>query len=87
MDTITNRNGQFQSAVGPDAVRAYGLRVLISGLNLEIRAPGLRFSRGQSALSQAKALTGLKTNDRAKQVEALTRLFNEQVAKCEIVND
>ena len=82
-NVITNERGQLRSAVGPDAVKAFGLRTLIQALDFEQRT-GMKASR-VSSIATAKRVTGLKTNNRAKQIEALTKLFNEQIAKCEIV--
>jgi hypothetical protein len=81
---ITNQDGEFRSAVGSDAVQSFALKVLASALRLEIRCPGLKASR-VSALKQAKSITGLKTNDRAKQLVEVERLMNESIAKCEVV--
>jgi hypothetical protein len=82
--TIVNANGQFQSATGPEAVRAFGLRVLASGLKLEIKCPGLKMSR-VSALAQAKQVTGLRTNSRALQLAAVELLLADAVSKCAVV--
>jgi hypothetical protein len=82
-DVITNRDGQFSSAEGPGAVRAFGLRVLASGLKLEMKCPGLKMSK-VSALKQAKAVTGLKTNDRAKHLAKVEEMLQAAVAGCEV---
>lgn len=84
-NTITNRDGQLVSCDGPVAVDAFRLRCLVSALTLEIKCPGMKAFRG-GALKAAKRITGLKSNDRAKHVEAAERMLAEQVAKCTVVN-
>ncbi len=83
-NVITNEGGQFRSADGPQAVRAFGLRVLASGLRFEIKCPGMKISR-VSALAQSKQITGLRTNDRKKHLAEVERMLGETVAQCEIV--
>jgi hypothetical protein len=68
---------------GPQAVNVYKLAMLIQGLKLELRCPGLKFSRFGSALKFAKRETGLKTNDRAKHVGRLELMLEQ--AKTEVV--
>ena len=60
---------------GPEAMRVVQLATLAAGLRLEIRAPGLKLSRHGSALKFAKQFTGLRTNDRTKQLEAVNTLL------------
>lgn len=54
-----------------ETIERFRFVVLISALKLEIK--GMRRSRG-SALAIAKKTTGLKTNDRAKQIEKLEEM-------------
>lgn len=54
-----------------ETIEKFRFSVLISALKLEIK--GMRRSRG-SALAIAKKATGLKTNDRAKQIERLEEM-------------
>lgn len=85
-NVITNENGQFRSAVGTEAIEAYRLRVLISGLKLEHRTGGkMRVSRNVNCLAIAKKTTGLKTNDRLKHIERLEAMLNAQLDKTLIV--
>jgi hypothetical protein len=84
-NVITNRNGQLVSCSGPEAVRAFQFRVLIGALKLETK--GIRVTRGYSALKAAKAITGLKSRDRAAHIAKLEELMAEQIAKCEVVTE
>jgi len=85
MDIITNDNGQLRSVEGPQAIEAYRIKVLISGLKLE--KTGMRVSRGVNCLKLAKAMTGLKTNDRDVQIERLKLIFNNALANVLIVEE
>lgn len=58
-----------------ETIERFQVRVLISALKLEQK--GMKRSRRPSALAIAKKLTGLKTNDRAKQIERLDQLSKE----------
>lgn len=82
---ITNRDGKLLTCDGPDAVRAFALRVLAGALKLELRCPGIKASR-MSALKQAKQVTGLKSNKREVQLAEVERLLKEQIEKCVVVN-
>ena len=69
MDYITTReNGEVSSMVGRDAVEVARLAVILSGLRLEIRCPGMKLTRHMSALAAAKQATGLRTNKREVQL-------------------
>lgn len=57
----------------------YFLLSLQSALNLELK--GIRIRRNFSALKRAKEVTGLKTNDRQKHIDALRDMVNELSAK------
>jgi hypothetical protein len=78
-DSIEFTKGGGVSYNGPDAVNVFRLALVIRGLHAE--SNGMRLTRGRSALSVAKQLTGLRTNDRAKQSEAVERLLEEAKAK------
>ena len=74
---------------GEKAIAVLRLASLAAGLKLEIRCPGLKMSRRLTALQAAKLTTGLKTNDRAKQLEVIEHLLEElkkQVTYVETVN-
>lgn len=45
---------------------------------VKLECSGMRLSRGRSALSMAKAITGLKTNDRMKQIAALENMAEDR---------
>lgn len=62
---------------GRPAIELYALLQLRSGLKLELRCPGMKFSRMGSALKFAKQRTGLRTNDRAKHIERLDLMIEE----------
>jgi hypothetical protein len=82
---ITNSDNQVVSFDGADAVEAFRLKILISGLKFEIACPKVKFMRG-GVLKPAKAITGLKTNDKAKHLAKAEEMLAAAVAKCEIVN-
>jgi hypothetical protein len=82
---ITNRNGQLVSCDGYDAVEAFRLRTLIVGVKAE--GLGIKVRRGQSCLSIAKETTGLRTNNRDKQIVRLREMLQTQLAKVEVVNE
>jgi hypothetical protein len=71
------------SMVGPKAVDVFRLAVLVNGLKLEIRCPGMKLSRHGSALAFAKQITGLKTNDRRKHLERVELMLEQ--AKREVL--
>jgi hypothetical protein len=83
MDTIAY-NQSSTSFVGRDAVEVFRLAALASSLSLEMK--GLRLSRHVSALAVAKQTTGLKTNNRAKQLERVLEMLDELKGKVEIVD-
>lgn len=85
-NTITNKDGQFVSAVGPAAVEAFRLRTLIVGLQAEARMPkGMKLSR-VPLKKVAKQITGLKTNDVEKLVAALEVTLATVLSTCEVVD-
>lgn len=61
--------GGGASFIGRDAVEVFRLASLISAIRLESK--GIRLSRGLSALKIAKVTTGLRTNNRDKQIARL----------------
>lgn len=85
MATITNANGKLLSCTGREAVEAFRLKTIISGMRLE--GKGIRVNRHTNCTKLAKQLTGLKTNDRAKLEEALTEIMNAQIERCAVVTD
>lgn len=48
----------------------------MTALAIEMKS-GLRVGRGRSALAGAKALTGLATNNKQKQIDALRTLLTQ----------
>lgn len=71
---------------GPNAVEVFRLATLISSLKLE--AKGMKLSRGKSALSVAKATTGLKTRDYSKHIARLEIMIENAKAQCvEVVRE
>lgn len=72
--SITVAQGSTTYSEAP-ATRVYALKTLITGIKLE--ATGMKLTRGASCLSRAKAITGLRTNDRQKQTEALMAKIRE----------
>jgi hypothetical protein len=82
-NVITNENGQLRSCVGPVAVDAFRLRMIISALEFEAKT-GMKMCRF-SSIAAAKSTTGLKTNNKAKQIEALRVLLNNAVDECLVV--
>lgn len=86
-NVIENENGEFRAATGPVAVEAFRFRVLISGLRLEMRCPGMKVSRGVSCVALAKRATGLKTNNREKLIARLEEMQNEKLSQCLVVTD
>lgn len=84
-NVITNRDGLLSSVTGPKGMDAYRLRVLASGLKLEMKCPGLKMSR-IGALAAAKRVTGLKSNSRAKHLEAVEAMLAAAVSECQVVN-
>lgn len=84
-NVIINREGKLSACVGPEATLAFSLRALIVALELEAKRPGMTLVRGPSARQRAKRLTGLKTNDFAKLIEAVRLRLNEQIDKCLVV--
>lgn len=85
MDTITNKNGQLESVVGPVAVDAFRLRVMISAVRLE--KSGMRASRGINATKLAQQTTGLKTKDRDALIKRLEEMLQQRVSECLVVTD
>jgi hypothetical protein len=79
----TTPQGEAQGFQGEKAVEVFRLATLISGLQLELRCPGMKMSRHMSALSAAKGITGLRTNNRQVQLER-ARIMLEQ-AKTEVI--
>jgi len=69
--------------VGRKAVEVFRLAALVSGLQLEIKCPGMKMSRHMSALAAAKTVTGLRTNNRLKHL-ARAEIMLEQ-AKTEVI--
>lgn len=84
---ITNEGGELRSLTGPKAVEAYRYKVLISGLRLEKKCPGMRVTRGPSCLSRAKAETGLRTNNIEKHIERLEIMMQQAIGACIVVTD
>lgn len=82
MNTVTV-SPSATSFDGPEAVEIFRLAALVSSLKLEMK--GLRLSRHISALAVAKRTTGLKTNDRAKQLARVLEMLDVQKMKCEYV--
>lgn len=84
LDTIQiGASGDATSFTGRKAVEVFRLATLASGLKLEISCPGMRMSRHITALKAAKQLTGLKTNDRAKQLVRVLLMLEQ--AKSEVL--
>lgn len=83
MDRIELHSHGSTSFVGETAVDVFRLTVLISSLRLELKT-GMKMSRGMSALKAAKRITGLKTNDRAKQI-ARAELMLENARRSVVV--
>lgn len=81
MDTITKFNGGTTFA-GPKAVNVLRLATIISGLRFEARCPGMQLTRGRSCTAIAKDITGLRTRDRAKLIDAMQKLLEQ--AKAEV---
>ena len=65
---------------GPHAVEAFRLNTFIRGLELE-GATGMRLTRGPSMLARAKAVTGLRTNDRAKHIAKLREMMADALRR------
>lgn len=87
MSTITNTNGQFRSAVGPEAIEAVRIRTVMIGLKFEFEHPGMRMTRGRSMKAVAKDLTGLRTNNIVALLLALQTKLDAMLAQCTIVTD
>lgn len=85
-NVISNSNGQLQSVTGEKAVDAFALRALIVALKFELNCPGMKMSR-ISALKVAKQRTGLKTNNRALQIQRLKLMMEQTVSECAVVTD
>lgn len=85
MDRIEHHTGGT-SFVGTQAVETFRLITLINALGFELKS-GMRMSRGRSALQAAKAITGLKTNDRAKHIERAKIMLENAKAQCLIVTE
>lgn len=84
LDTIRiGESGEASSFTGRKAVEVFRLATLASALRLEIRCPGMKMSRHLSALAAAKQHTGLKTNDRQKQLERVLVMLDQ--AKTEVL--
>jgi hypothetical protein len=81
MDRIEHHQGGSTSLVGRDAVEVLRLAALKSGLEFEMRCPGMKLTRGVNCRKLAKELTGLKTNDRAKLAAAVQALIDKQHEK------
>lgn len=84
-NVIKNREGKLEYVQGPQAVEAFRLRMLITGLRLE--SSGLKVSRGINCRKLAKELTGLKTNDRAVLAARLQLMLNNTVSQCLVVGE
>lgn len=54
---------------GPIATEIYRYETFIRALTLEGRTPGMRLTRGPSALARAKRITGLRTNNRHAHID------------------
>ncbi len=72
---------------GPGAVEIFRLAALASALKFEIRCPGMKLTRGPSALAIAKLSTGLRTNDRAAQLARVERMLEEARAKVPVIDN
>lgn len=72
MDTI-NITPYATLFSGPKAVGVFRFAALISALRLESK--GMKMSRGRSALSIAKEITGLKTRKHAEHIARLEILL------------
>lgn len=77
IDKIVAHEGGSISCDGPKAVNVFRLASLASGLKLELKCPGMKLSRHGSALKFAKQITGLKTNDRAKQLARVELMLKQ----------
>lgn len=84
-NTITNSNGQLQSAVGPEATEAFRLRTIMVGLKFEATT-GMQMTRGRSMKAIAKDVTGLRTNDVVKLLAGLQAKLDEQLSRVSIVD-
>lgn len=85
-DTITNENGQFRSAVGPKAIDAYRLRVMITALKLYQRT-GMQPTRGVNIVKMARAETDLPKAKHEQLIAALTAMLNDTLQGVTIVTD
>jgi hypothetical protein len=83
MPITTTEFGDVKATVitGPHATRAFGYATLIRAIQLEGKHPGMRMTRGPSALARAKRITGLKTNNREVHIKWLQFIINEHMAK------
>lgn len=71
---------------GPGAVSVFRLAAIASGLRLEMEAPkGMKVSR-VSALSAAKKLTGLKTNNRDIQLDKIMGMLGQAKSRVLYLN-
>jgi hypothetical protein len=85
-NVIENEGSQIRSLKGPKAMEAMKLRTILVGLKAE--SNGMRLTRNApSCTSMAKALTGLKTRDRAKLAHAIQLKLEAVVAECLIVDE
>ena len=84
-NTITKHKSGAISLTGPAGTQVFRLAAIKSALNLE--AKGIKIRRGYSALKTAKTITGLKTNDRAKQAAALEQLIDAARLQCEVIDE
>lgn len=83
---IINNGKEVSSIQGPEAMDAFRIRMLISGIKFE-KDTGMRMSRGVNCKKLAKQMTGLKTNDIAKLTERLELMLEQRLSQCVIVNE
>jgi len=82
-DRIINVNGQLRSCNGPDAVNAFRLRTIITGLKFKQRT-GMEITRAFKIVKVAQQTTGLKTRDIDTLIAALETMFNAQLDTVEV---
>lgn len=59
------------------AVDAYRFHMIIQGLKLHMRNPGMKLTRGPSTMSVAKRTTGLRTNNPQAHIDWLNAAITE----------
>ena len=88
--TIENKDGKLVSLTGMDAVEAFRLRVIISGIKLE--QIGMKLSCGVSCTKQAQEMiqqmTGIKykRTQRDEMIEVMKLICDAQIAKCDVIS-